>query len=159
MLKVNLHKYAPGLPEQLVTAVQNNAGAVYSAVPDVCPFTVILLAFSPYITDFAHLWYQALRPQVLKAYMKTLSAVFVIGVPCSALAIVGALFMDTTKMDMSHGAPTAVAAKPADIEQGSTTEAGDDDPADGEKKSAGAPSLDPPPAAKEGTLGPEIEKA
>lgn len=42
MLKVNLQKYAPGLSDQLVTAVQNNAGAVYSAVPDVC--------FSPHFT-------------------------------------------------------------------------------------------------------------
>ena len=38
MLLVNLHKYAPGLPPGLVAAVQNNAGAVYSAVPEACPF-------------------------------------------------------------------------------------------------------------------------
>ena len=38
MLQVNLHHYAPGLPAQLVAAVQNNAGAVYSAVPEVCQF-------------------------------------------------------------------------------------------------------------------------
>ena len=94
--------------------------------------------------------------------MKTLSAVFAIGIPCSAIAIFGALIMDTTKMDMSQGGPSAAAVvkKAADIEQGSITEVGDNDREDGEK-SDGASSLDArhknsPPG---GTSAAETEKA
>ena len=38
MLQVNLRKYAPGLSAELVTAIQNTAGAVFTDVPEVCPF-------------------------------------------------------------------------------------------------------------------------
>lgn len=51
--------------------------------------------------------------------MKTLSAVFLIGVPTSVVALLGALYMRDVKMDMSHGAPTpagAQTAKPQDVE-------------------------------------------
>jgi hypothetical protein len=121
------------------------------------------LHISAHMNDLAHCDNQAFIPHVLKAYMKTLSAVFVIGIPCSALALVGALIMDTAKMDMSHGAPSdAAAKKPADIEQGSTTEAGDDEPEDKEK-SADAPSLDarhePSSPVAKGTSAADIEKA
>ena len=107
--------------------------------------------------------YQALRPPVLKAYMKTLSAVFVIGIPASAIALVGALVMGNYKMDMSQGAPVAATAakKPADIERGSTPDAGDDDDDEEvrEKENHDAPPLDarhnksssPPPVATEGS--------
>lgn len=72
------------------------------------------------MVDCHELCYQSFRPQVLNAYMKTLSSVFVIGIPCSAIALVGALVMENTKMDMSQGAPTATRKGPADIEKGST---------------------------------------
>lgn len=97
--------------------------------------------------------------------MKTLSAVFVIGIPASAIALFGALVMGNYKMDMSQGAPVAATAakKPADIEKGSTPNAGDDDDDDEEvreKENPDAPPLDArrdkssspqPPVATEGS--------
>ena len=82
---------------------------------------------------------------MLKAYMKTLSAVFVIGIPASAIALVGALMMGNYKMDMSQGAPVAAAAKkPVDIEKASTPDAGDDDDDEEEvrEKNPDVPPLD-----------------
>lgn len=96
MIQVNLHKYAPGLPSSFLSAIQNNADAVYTVVPE------------------------QYRPQVLKAYVKTLSAVFLIGVPASIIALAGSLIMEDVKMELNH-APKASGAK--DVEQGSTATA------------------------------------
>lgn len=97
--------------------------------------------------------------------MKTLSSVFIIGVPSAAIALVGALVMDISKMDMSQGAPTtAKGKKPADIEQGSTIDAdADDDNKENGEKEASAPSLDArhqpsPNPAEEENLTAEKEK-
>ncbi|KAF8304793.1 MFS general substrate transporter [Clavulina sp. PMI_390] len=81
MLQKNILKYAPSLSADLVKSIQANANAVWTDVPD------------------------ALRPAVLTAYTKTLSYVFIIGVPASIIALVGALAMRNIKMDMSHGGP------------------------------------------------------
>ncbi|KAF8304794.1 MFS general substrate transporter [Clavulina sp. PMI_390] len=78
-LKKNILEDAPSLSPEIVKAVQANANAVWTDVPD------------------------ALRPAVLTAYTKTLSSVFLIGVPGSIIALAGALAMRNIKMDMSHG--------------------------------------------------------
>jgi hypothetical protein len=85
MLQVNIHKYAPSLSPGLLLDVQNNANAVFHDVPP------------------------ALRADVLYAYVKTLSAVYLLGVPCSILALIGALCM--TNVTMEHAAEEAAVRK------------------------------------------------
>ena len=97
MMKVNLHKYAPSLPAEAIVAIQNNAGAVWTSVPD------------------------DLRPGVLKAYTKTLGLVFLIGVPAAVIALIGALVMEDVKMEMGHGAPPAQGKKDVEATPGSET--------------------------------------
>ena len=86
MIQVNLHKYAPQLPEELVSAVVNSAIAVWTVVPD------------------------ELRPGVLKAYTETLRLVYVIGVPAAGLALAGALLIRNSKMQSAAEEKTAIAA-------------------------------------------------
>lgn len=68
--------------------------------------------------------------------MKTLSAVFLIGVPTSVVALLGALYMRDVKMDMSHGAPApaGAAAKPQDVEASAAGTEVTDVERDGEKE-------------------------
>jgi MFS family permease len=74
MMQVNLHKYVPGLPEELVHAITSNANALWTAVPE------------------------SLRPATLEAYSHTVRVVFIIGVPAAILAVIGALCMRNDKM-------------------------------------------------------------
>lgn len=74
MIQVNIHKYVPGLPEQLVRALTSNSNALWTVVPE------------------------ALRPAALEAYSQTVRVVFLIGVPGALLALVGALCMRNDKM-------------------------------------------------------------
>ncbi|KAF8304792.1 MFS general substrate transporter [Clavulina sp. PMI_390] len=90
MLQKNLVKDVPSLSSDIIQKIQANANAVWTDVPD------------------------DLRPTVLEAYTKTLSYVFIIGVPGSVIALAGALAMRDVKMDMSHGG--APAAKQKDVE-------------------------------------------
>ncbi|KAF8316148.1 MFS general substrate transporter [Clavulina sp. PMI_390] len=78
MLKVNLSKYAPDLEPVFIVDLQNNANAVWTTIPP------------------------DLRSSVLTAYTKTLSAVFLIGVPSGVIALGGALIMRDVKMDMGR---------------------------------------------------------
>ncbi|KAF8317979.1 MFS general substrate transporter [Clavulina sp. PMI_390] len=104
MIPVNITKYAPTLSPEITTQVRDNALAVWTSVPD------------------------DLRPAVLEAYTKTLGAVYLIGVPWAAIALIAALFLGNIKMDMrlSHGR-----APPADVEA----------PAEGAKHAANAEPL------------------
>lgn len=74
MIQVNLHKYVPGLPEQLVHALTSNAAALWTVVPE------------------------QLRPAALEAYSQTVRLTFLIGVPMSILAVMGALIIRNDKM-------------------------------------------------------------
>ena len=80
MLQVNIHKYAPHISQDIIVAIMNAADAVWKAVPP---------------PD---------RPAVITAYVKTLDAVFLIGVPAGGLGFIAALMMPVLKMDFSqHG--------------------------------------------------------
>ena len=74
MLQVNLRKYSPQTPPNLVHAIISSATAVWDTVPD------------------------DLRPSVLKAYTETLRQVYIIGVPFALLGLAGALCMKNSKM-------------------------------------------------------------
>ncbi|BEJ13591.1 hypothetical protein CspHIS471_0307650 [Cutaneotrichosporon sp. HIS471] len=74
MIQVNLHKYVPNLPEELVHVMTSNANALWTIVPE--PF----------------------RPKALEAYSHTMRVVFLIGVPGGILGLLGGLFMRNDKM-------------------------------------------------------------
>lgn len=86
MIQVNLHKYAPELPEDLVRAVVNSATAVWQFVPE------------------------EMRPQTLRAYTETLRVVYLIGVPAAALALGGALLIRNSKMQTKAEEQAAIDA-------------------------------------------------
>ncbi|KAF8308091.1 MFS general substrate transporter [Clavulina sp. PMI_390] len=94
MLRKNILKHAPTISPGVLAAVEANANAVWTSVPD------------------------DLRPAVLTGYTDTLSSVFLIGVPGSVIALVAALCMRNIKMDMSHGGqqPTTKEAPKKDVE-------------------------------------------
>lgn len=66
-----------------------------------------------------------MRAGVLKGYMKTLSSVYLIGVPSSFVALGGALYMRNIKMDMSHGKPAGGPPAKTDVESAAGAEAGE----------------------------------
>lgn len=74
MIQRHLKAMVPGISEEIISAVVNDATAVWTSVPE------------------------DLREPVLRAYTKTLSQVFIIGLPLSILALVGALVMKNDKM-------------------------------------------------------------
>ncbi|OCF40914.1 aflatoxin efflux pump AFLT [Kwoniella heveanensis CBS 569] len=74
MIQRNLREGVPGISEELVAAVVHSASAVWESVPE------------------------ELQAPVLKAYTKTLSEVFIIALPMSILALIGALIMKNDKM-------------------------------------------------------------
>ncbi|KAK8846841.1 hypothetical protein IAR55_005929 [Kwoniella newhampshirensis] len=74
MIQKNIRAAVPGISDAVVMAVVNDASAVWTAVPD------------------------DLRPPILEAYAKSLSQVFVIGVPLAVIAFGGALLMKNDKM-------------------------------------------------------------
>lgn len=74
MIKVNLHKYVPELPEEIVHAMSADATTLWTAVPE------------------------ALRPATLHAYSQTVKLTFLIGVPGSILAVLGGLIVRNDKM-------------------------------------------------------------
>ena len=104
MIQVNIHTYAPHVPEGITVAVMNAADAVWTVVPP---------------SD---------RPAIIDAYVKTLNYVFLIGVPAGGLAFVAALAMPVLKMDFSqHGGGKK---KGGDVEQGGVVETKANVPAD-----------------------------
>ena len=78
MLQVNIHKYAPDVPQSLIIVVMKAADALWKIVP------------------------RSDRSVVLHAYIKTLKTVFLVGVSTGGLAFVAALFMPKSRMDLSH---------------------------------------------------------
>ncbi|GMK56868.1 hypothetical protein CspeluHIS016_0307080 [Cutaneotrichosporon spelunceum] len=74
MIQVNLHKYVPDLPDELVKALTSNASALWTVVPE------------------------ELRSQTLEAYSQTMRIVFIIGVPGGVLGFLGGLIMRNDKM-------------------------------------------------------------
>ncbi|OXG42035.1 aflatoxin efflux pump AFLT [Cryptococcus neoformans Bt120] len=74
MIQRHLKAMVPGISEEIISAVVNDATAVWTSVPE------------------------DLREPVLRAYTKTLSQVFIIGLPLSIIALVGALAMKNDKM-------------------------------------------------------------
>lgn len=74
MIQVNLHKYVPQLSEAQVMEVVNDAGAVYSMIPE------------------------EYRTQTLVAYTQTLRLVYIIGLPFAVCGIAAALLIKNSKM-------------------------------------------------------------
>lgn len=76
MLQVNIHKYAPDVPQSLIMAAMNAADALWRIVPPP---------------------YQAV---VLQAYVKTLEDVFLVGIFMGGLGFVVALLMPKSRMNL-----------------------------------------------------------
>ncbi|WWC86979.1 uncharacterized protein L201_001860 [Kwoniella dendrophila CBS 6074] len=74
MIQRHLKSMVPGITEPLVMAVVNDATAIWTYIPD------------------------EMRPAVLRAYTKTLSQVYIIGLPLSLLALIGALILKNDKI-------------------------------------------------------------
>ncbi|WVQ84183.1 hypothetical protein IAT38_006333 [Cryptococcus sp. DSM 104549] len=74
MIQRNLRSGVPGVTEQIIFAVVNDASAVWTTVPE------------------------DLRVPVLEAYTKTLSQVFIIALPLAIIALGGALLMRNDRM-------------------------------------------------------------
>lgn len=87
----------PGITPEIISALVNDATAVWTYVPD------------------------DLREPVLIAYTKTLSQVYIIGLPLSIIALVGAFVMKNDKMatkeDEENDIATARAAQHAKDEE------------------------------------------
>lgn len=98
MIQVNLHKYVPDLPEEVVHAMTSNAGALWTSVPE------------------------PLRPAALEAYSQTVRLTFLIGVPGSILAIVGGLIVRNDKLP-TKAEETARAQKRKEEEEARTVKA------------------------------------
>lgn len=75
-IRQNLDKYAPDLPKDLQTAIASSADAVWTVVPE------------------------ALRPQVLDAYARTIANVFIIGVPFGIIAVAGSFVIENKRYDL-----------------------------------------------------------
>ncbi|WVQ83765.1 hypothetical protein IAT38_005909 [Cryptococcus sp. DSM 104549] len=113
MIQRNLRSSIPGISPAVVTAVINDASAVWTSVPD------------------------ELRVPVLEAYTKTLSQVFIIALPFSIIALVAALCMKNDRMvskeDEQKVAEEAKAAKAEkEAKEGQVEEQG------GEEKAVGS---------------------
>ncbi|OCF76843.1 aflatoxin efflux pump AFLT [Kwoniella mangroviensis CBS 8886] len=74
MIQRHLKSSVPGITEEIVMAVVNDATAVWTYVPD------------------------EMRPAVLQAYTKTLSQVYIIGLPLAVIALAGALILKNDKI-------------------------------------------------------------
>ncbi|WWD00487.1 hypothetical protein V866_007402 [Kwoniella sp. B9012] len=74
MIQRHLKSSVPGITDQIVMAVVNDATAVWTYVPD------------------------EMRPAVLQAYTKTLSQVYIIGLPLAVMALAGALILKNDKI-------------------------------------------------------------
>ncbi|WRT64871.1 uncharacterized protein IL334_001807 [Kwoniella shivajii] len=74
MIQRHLKNGVPGITPQIVAAVVNDATAVWTTVPE------------------------AMRPAVLEAYCKTLSQVYIIGLPLAIIAFIGALILKNDKI-------------------------------------------------------------
>ena len=90
MIQVYLRKYAPNLPAELVAVVINDANAIWTVVPDVRE------APTP-VSACAHVA-QNLRDSVLVAYTKTVSDVYLIGVPLAFAGTLSALCIKNSRM-------------------------------------------------------------
>ncbi|KAK4687774.1 MFS transporter, DHA2 family, glioxin efflux transporter, partial [Tremellales sp. Uapishka_1] len=85
-IQTNIRKYASDLPAQYVNAVVQDANAVWDTVPD------------------------QYRHNVLIAYTKTLSQVYIIGLPMAILAIIGGLCIKNSKMQTKAEEEAAIKA-------------------------------------------------
>ncbi|WVQ71500.1 hypothetical protein IAR50_001038 [Cryptococcus sp. DSM 104548] len=74
MVQRNLRSQVPNITPQLISSIMNDAASVWTVVPD------------------------QLRPDVLKAWCKTASEVFMICIPLAVLALVGGLVMKNSRM-------------------------------------------------------------
>ncbi|ODN84854.1 hypothetical protein L202_00712 [Cryptococcus amylolentus CBS 6039] len=74
MLQRNLRSQIPTISSELIASIMNDAASVWTVVPD------------------------QLRPDVLKAWCKTASEVFMICIPLAVLALVGGLVMKNSRM-------------------------------------------------------------
>ncbi|WWC67872.1 uncharacterized protein I206_101789 [Kwoniella pini CBS 10737] len=74
MIQRHLRSSVPGITETIVMAVVNDATAIWTYVPD------------------------EMRPAVLAAYCKTLSQVYIIGLPLAIIALAGALILKNDKI-------------------------------------------------------------
>jgi len=81
MLQVNIHKYAPDIPQYLIIAMMKSADALWKVVPP---------------SD---------QSTVLHAYVRTLEVVFLVGLFTGGLGLVAALFMPKSRMDLSGERP------------------------------------------------------
>ncbi|ODO11433.1 hypothetical protein I350_00213 [Cryptococcus amylolentus CBS 6273] len=99
MIQRNLRHEIPGIPYATIQLIMNDAGAVWTDVPD------------------------DERPMVLKAYAKTISQVFYITIPMAVFALVGAIWMKDERMvskeeEEEVEAKAAVGAAGGDVERG-----------------------------------------
>lgn len=86
MLQRHLKSMVPGITSEIIAALVNDATAVWTYVPD------------------------DLREPVLIAYTKTLSQVYIIGLPLSIIALVGAFVMKNDKMATKEDEENDIAA-------------------------------------------------
>lgn len=99
----NVHKYAPDAP---FAAIQESPLSIYSAIP------------------------AALIPDVVHAYIKSLTTVFIIGVPTNVLSLVFALFISNINIKKRPETEADTTMPP------SVNAAGDSEPAPSEKQPA-----------------------